>query len=144
MHHHRSGVLKHLLFISAPTVSMLLYGFWPWPTFLRGGWCHSMKHLFVFQRVHSCSITDMYHPILRVYVNVCVCIGYIVTVDGSQHSHLDCIVGNRPNFSIHRHKRKLTSSLCLSSATLTLKHTVRLKVMAVDGHFWKFSYAMPP
>lgn len=144
MHHHRSGVLKHLLFISAPTVSMLLYGFWPWPTFLRGGWCHSMKHLFVFQRVHSCSITDMHHPVLNVYVNVCVCIGYIVTVDGSQHSHLDCIVGNRPNFSIHRHKRKLTSSLCLSSATLTLKHTVRLKVMAVDGQFWRFSYAMPP
>lgn len=64
------------------------------------------------------------------------------------HSAATWTVQSRPNFSIHRHKRKLTPSLCLSSATLTqalsLKHTVWLMEVAVNGHFWRFSYAMPP
>ena len=64
------------------------------------------------------------------------------------HSAATWTVQSRPNFSIHRHKRKLTPSLCLASATLTqalsLKRTARLKLMAVSGHFWRFSYAVPP
>lgn len=74
---------------------------------------------FRFQRVHLCSITGIHHPIPNVCMNVCVHILYVWVhcYRWSKHSHLDSY--SRPNFSIHWRKRKVTPSLCLSSATVT-------------------------
>lgn len=67
---------------------------------------------FFFQRVHLCNKTDKHHPIL----NVCVSGSLLLLI---AHSAATWTVQLRPNFSIYKHKRKLTPCLCLSSATLT-------------------------
>lgn len=56
------------------------------------------------------------------------------------HSAATWTVQSRPNFSIHRHKRKLTPSLCLSSATHTDtgSFTETLSEAEGDGCQWPF------
>lgn len=129
MHHQRPGIRKHLLFISAPTAGMLLYGFWPWPTFLRGGWRHSMKHLFFFFFSKGASVQTSTIQFLMFACAYALSMMLRRLLQLIAHSAATWTVQSRPNFSIHRHKRKLTPSLCLSSATLTqalsLKHTMR-------------------
>lgn len=91
------------------------------------------------------------YPVPVVFSYMCVfvfALGTLLlqTLQSIAYSAATWTVEASPNFSIHRHKRKLTLSLCLFPDT-THRHThtwkLRLQVIVVDGHFWRFSYAMP-